>query len=59
MPPDDVIRWPATVPAGMVPAAISMSRMAVATSPVDSTESSGMPSASPTSRSEGPKASAP
>ena len=47
---DTVIRWAATVPAGTVPAAISTSLVAMATSPVDSTESTGMPNASPTSR---------
>ena len=50
-----VIRWAATVPASMTPAAISTRFRATACSPDDSTESIGTPMASATSRRDGPK----
>ncbi|WP_262062193.1 hypothetical protein [Streptomyces sp. STR69] len=52
-----MIRCAATVPTGRVPAAIVVVRRASATSPVASTESSGVPSASASSRNDGPKLS--
>ena len=53
------IRWAATAPAAMGPAAISTSWVALATAPEDSTESRGRPTASARVRSDGPKAWAP
>jgi hypothetical protein len=53
--PDTTIRCAATVPASSVPAAMRTGRRAAATSPLASTESSGISSASATSWSDGPK----
>jgi hypothetical protein len=57
--PVTVIRWAATVPAPIVPAAIVVSAAATATSPVEDTSSRGRPRASAVRRSDGPKAIAP
>jgi len=50
-----VMRCTATFPASIVPAAIIVSWLAIASSPLASTESRGSPIASATSRSDGPK----
>ena len=57
--PWTLICCPATVPASIVPAAISVLRRATATWPLASTESSGSPMASARTRSDGPKLCAP
>ena len=52
--PVTIIRRPATVPASSVPAAMVSFSGVTATSPVEVTESIGRPTASATSRIDGP-----
>ena len=57
--PETIIRWAATVPASMTPAAMARSSRVTATSSVEVTSSRGTPRASAVRRSDGPNAIAP
>ena len=57
--PVTIMRWAATVPFSMTPAAMEDVSRATATSPAEVTSSMGRPMASAVRRSDGPKEIAP